>query len=118
MIFRNRKVARLAAPLLLIAALPGCLQLGAPTIIGLALDGFSLMASGKTVADHALSQVIQQDCSIGRALLTGVEVCTDAPEQTTLVADNFGHTVQATEPGEPLVAAMHPSRWPLPVELQ
>ncbi|HER25951.1 MAG TPA: hypothetical protein ENI69_02460 [Rhodospirillales bacterium] len=115
---RNRKVARFAVPLLLIAALPGCLPLGAPTMIGLALDGFSLMASGKTVADHALSQIARQDCSIGRAVLTGVEVCTGDLDQPVQVADNNEHPAQEAGPENPLYATRHPSRWPLPAELQ
>ncbi len=56
-------------PLLLF--LTGCGASAAMTVASLALDGVSLMASGKTVADHALSFVTQQDCAIWRAVTEG-----------------------------------------------
>jgi len=77
----NSMLARGTAVLLITAALPGCLPLGAPTIISLALDGISVMATGKTVADHALSELAQQDCSVGRAVFTGTDVCYEDQEQ-------------------------------------
>ena len=82
MAYTARKIlARGTAVLLIAAALPGCLPLTAPTIIGLAVDGVSYMATGKTVADHALSGLAQQDCSVGRAVFTGTDICYEEQDQ-------------------------------------
>ena len=125
---KRKKYARGAALMLLVAALPGCLPLGAPTIIGLGLDGISYLASGKSVSDHALSQLAQKDCSIGRAVLTGTDLC-KTPEDAApvLVARNedvapvvavqnieLASAAPSTEMAaeNPLFTTLHPSRWP------
>ncbi len=124
---KSKIFARGAALMLLLATLPGCLPLfGTPTVIGLALDGISYMASGKTVADHGLSMLAQKDCSVGRAIFNGTEICYDDPEQRifaenmavldgtqpVLAIENFELASQSVEIENPLFSAQHPSRWP------
>ena len=53
-----------------IIALPSALKFAS-----FALDGFSLAATGKTTTDHLISKVIDQDCSMSRAL-KNEDVCT------------------------------------------
>ena len=48
----------------------------AVTIASFAVDAISLAVSEKTVADHALSQIAQNDCAIWRRL-TGDQLCID-----------------------------------------
>ncbi|MBL4748938.1 MAG: hypothetical protein JKY17_09455 [Magnetovibrio sp.] len=52
-----------------IIAIPPGLQLAS-----MALDGVSYMATGKTIADHALSGLISQDCAMIR-ILQDNEIC-------------------------------------------
>ena len=54
----------------------GCGLPPAFTIASLAIDALSLAVSEKTVADHALSQIAQKDCSMWRGF-TGDELCID-----------------------------------------
>ena len=54
--------------------LSGCAIPSAVTSLGYALDGFSYMASGKGVADHALSASQNRDCALLRAV-RGAEIC-------------------------------------------
>lgn len=56
--------------------LSGCAIPSAVTSIGYALDGISYVASGKGVADHALSASQDRDCAIFRAV-TGGGICRD-----------------------------------------
>jgi len=118
---------------LIVATLPGCLPLTGPTVISLAVDGFSYMATGKSVADHAISGLAQRDCSIGRAVLTSTDLCREEGIPPVLVADNLTLPTEALPPltenqallieqmetasrldeGEsPLFSSQHPSRWP------
>ncbi len=64
-------------PLMAVTLLGGCGVI--PPAIGLAsyaLDGMSLLASGRTVSDHAISFAAQQDCKLFRAA-QNLEICTD-----------------------------------------
>ena len=54
--------------------LSSCAIPSAVTSLGYALDGFSYMASGKGVADHALSASQNRDCALLRAV-RGAEIC-------------------------------------------
>ena len=56
--------------------LAGCGLPPAVTIASFAIDAISLAVSEKTVADHALSQIAQKDCSMWRGF-TGDELCID-----------------------------------------
>jgi len=53
-----------------------------------ALDGISYLATEKSVADHGLSMVAQQDCAVLRGLLSEGEFCRDIKDSTTVVVDN------------------------------
>ena len=66
------RLAILAIPVLL----SGCGIPPAVTIATYALDGAVLAASGKTVRDHALSAVVEQDCSMFR-VISGSPICVD-----------------------------------------
>ncbi len=116
---KKKIYARGAALLLLALTLPGCLPLGAPTIIGLVLDGFSVVATGKTVSDHGLSMLAQRDCSVGRAVLTGVDLCVGdvippgpVAENPVRVVKNIELASRADDGDNPLYSSLHPSRWP------
>lgn len=66
------RLAILAIPVLL----SGCGIPPAVTIATYALDGAVFAASGKTVRDHALSAVVEQDCSMFR-VISGSPICVD-----------------------------------------
>ncbi len=63
----------------------GCGLPPAVTIASFAIDAISLAVSEKTVADHALSQIAQKDCSMWRGF-TGDEICID-DNSTFAIAD-------------------------------
>lgn len=73
-------VLAVAAPILsgCIVALPPAVQAAS-----LALDGISFAATGKTVSDHALSAVTEQDCAMSRAL-SGENICTQDAQMAEL----------------------------------
>ena len=54
--------------LVVLVALAGCTTPPAFTIASFVLDGVSYLATGKSVNDHALSIVVQQDCAMWRVL--------------------------------------------------
>jgi len=60
----------------IIASLSGCLAILPPAVqlASLALDGVSYAATGKSVTDHALSGLTDQDCAMIR-VLKGQDVC-------------------------------------------
>ncbi|MEZ5666237.1 MAG: hypothetical protein R3F55_02155 [Alphaproteobacteria bacterium] len=60
----------------LLPLLSGCGIPPAVTIASYALDGVVLAASGKTVRDHALSTVAEQDCSMFH-VVSGDPICMD-----------------------------------------
>lgn len=68
---------RLAALLALPIPLASCVLPPAVTVASFAADGISLVATGKTVGDHALSTAANEDCRMWR-LLTGGPVCRTA----------------------------------------
>lgn len=74
--------AVLVAPLLL----GGCVLPLPVQIAGWAADGFSFLATGKSVSDHGLSAVAGRDCALWRGVVEG-EVCIDAVDDGTAVAD-------------------------------
>ncbi|MCH8098774.1 MAG: hypothetical protein IID53_17105, partial [Proteobacteria bacterium] len=75
------RLAVLALPILLGAcALPASF-----TIATLAIDGISYATSGKSVSDHALSAVANEDCAMWR-VLQARPICRDADVPETMVA--------------------------------
>jgi hypothetical protein len=69
--------------------LTGCVLPPALTIVSIAADGLSLISSGKSVSDHALSAVIDRDCAVYR-FAKGAEICretvSDRRRRTIVVA--------------------------------
>lgn len=64
-------------PLMAVTLLGGCAAI--PPAVGFAsyaLDGISLLASGRTVSDHVISAATEQDCKLFR-MVQNLEVCTD-----------------------------------------
>ena len=70
------------APLILLNA---CALPAAFTIASLAADGISYATSGKSVTDHAISAVANEDCAMWRALQAR-PICRDADVPATMVA--------------------------------
>ena len=70
------------APLILLNA---CALPAGFTIASLAIDGISYATSGKSVSDHALSAVANEDCAMWRALQAR-PICRDADVPATMVA--------------------------------
>ncbi len=75
--------------LVLPVVLAGC---AAPiTMASLALSGFSIAITGKTISDHAISAIAQEDCAMWR-IVEQSPVCrepqlaAEAPAATTLAA--------------------------------
>jgi len=71
------KALKLTAVLILTNGVSGCIVALPPAVqaASFALDGLSFATTGKTVTDHALSAVAEQDCAMSRAL-NGEAICT------------------------------------------
>jgi len=80
-----KRFAALGASVLLLG---GCALPLPVQIASWALDGISYLATEKTVADHGLSMVAQQDCAVLRGLLSEGEFCRDFEDSTTILVDN------------------------------
>lgn len=80
------------AVLLFCLLLPACVAPPAITMASLALSGVSFMQTGKTLPDHALSSVAQQDCIMFRAT-RGEQIC-----QTDMTPEGDGAIVVAVGP--------------------
>ncbi len=80
-----KRVAVLGASVLLLG---GCALPVPVQIASWALDGISYLATEKSVADHGLSMVAQQDCAVLRGLLSQGEFCRDFKDSTTVLVDN------------------------------
>jgi len=62
-----------------------------------AADGVSFLATGKSVTDHGISAVAQQDCAMWRAATTG-EICIDEVDEGVALAELEGEPLSATDP--------------------
>lgn len=72
----GRSLAGLAfVPLALL--LGGCGLPPAIMVASYAIEGFSLIATGKTIADHAISNAMKKDCALFR-VVRGRQVCLEA----------------------------------------
>lgn len=71
-----KRLFALGLPLLL----AGCVLPPAVTIATSAITGFSYLATGKGVGDHAISQMSQRDCAIHRIFTQGA-ACNDPAAQ-------------------------------------
>lgn len=70
-------------------ALGGCALPVPLQVASWALDGISYLATDKSMTDHGLSMVAQQDCALLRGLTEG-SVCKNWDDAATLVADAGG----------------------------
>lgn len=79
------RLAALATPLFLGA----CFLPPVATVASTAIDGFSLLVSGKSMTSHALSFVTQRDCSLIRGVAAAdvTEVCRPGDETRLALAD-------------------------------
>ena len=69
-----------------ILLLAGCVAIPpAVSIASWAINGVSYLASGKSVSDHAISAVLDQDCATWR-ILKGDPICVDYPAEDGAVA--------------------------------
>ena len=71
----RKHLAIIGLPLLL----GGCGLPPAISVASWAIDGISYVASGKSVTDHAISQVMQQDCALFRVVQER-EICAEGME--------------------------------------
>jgi hypothetical protein len=101
----RKTLAMIGLPLLL----GGCGLPPALTVASWALDGVSYAISGKSVTDHAISEVAQQDCALLR-VVQGREICDSGnPEDggTVMVAaapsgENWSVSAELPSRGDPL----------------
>ncbi|NQU56324.1 MAG: hypothetical protein HQ513_03755 [Rhodospirillales bacterium] len=80
----NRYPLRGAAILAVMLFLPGCI----PWPVSIAITGISYATTGKSISDHFLSEVVQKDCNVGRAIIDQSDICiNDTDKQTIIVED-------------------------------
>lgn len=82
MAFMNNNLVQIGCGLVLIT-MTGCasVPLGLK-VAALAGSGVSLVMTGKTLPDHALSSILSQDCRVTR-LVKGRNICASSPSQPT-----------------------------------
>jgi hypothetical protein len=69
-----------------VLTLAGCVAIPpAVSIASWAINGVSYLASGKSVSDHAISAVLEQDCAMWR-ILKGDPICVEYPAEDGAVA--------------------------------
>ena len=76
----------IACTALLCLSASACALPPAVAIASYAADGVSFIATGKSVTDHAVSAVAQQDCALYRVLL-GSDICRSTVSETTVNAE-------------------------------
>ncbi len=83
-----RKALKLSALAGLLMSLSGCIIAVPPAIqlASLALDGVSYATTGKSVTDHAISNVTNQDCAMLRSL-QGDNICSDKQVEVAMLPD-------------------------------
>jgi len=77
----NRFPLHGAAILAVMLLLPGCI----PWSISLAMSAISYATTGKSVSDHVISELVQKDCNVGRAILDQSDVCQE-PDDLAIIA--------------------------------
>ncbi len=75
-----RSPLRGAAIIAVAVLLPGCI----PWPVSMALSGLSYAATGKSISDHFLSSLVQQDCNVGRAVLNQSDICQSSDVVATI----------------------------------
>lgn len=93
----RKSLALIGLPILL----GGCGLPPALTAASWALDGVSYLVSGKSVTDHAISEVASQDCALFR-IVQDREICedfeVDGNEDEVLVASDVSASPDPTDP--------------------
>lgn len=81
------KLTKLAFVLVITNSVTGCIVALPPAVqlASFALDGISFATTGKTMSDHALSAMAEQDCAMSRAL-NGQAICTKDAQMAELEA--------------------------------
>ncbi|MFT5391459.1 MAG: hypothetical protein ACI8PT_001654 [Gammaproteobacteria bacterium] len=82
----TRKLAAIGFSAGMVFTASGCATSGAMTLISLGMSGISLATTGKSVSDHALSVVLERDCSFFRPI-SGEPICAE-PVGTVSDADD------------------------------
>ncbi len=95
-----RRVLGLVSVIVLSAILSGCTVPATVTVASWALDGFSYVATKKSLTDHGLSYAAGMDCALYRIITTG-RICHEyADEPTALAQAGDGEEVLAREEQE------------------
>ncbi len=76
----------------------GCFLPVNMTIVSLVVNGFSLAATGKGTADHALSAIANQDCNVLRVAKSEAICRASETVSTRLVSENEGVLRAGTKP--------------------
>lgn len=99
--------------------LGGCALPPALSIASLVVDGVSYAASGKSVQDHALSAVTDEDCALWR-VVTGLAICRDkdggansaiagksaaAPDETAIEPELLAARAEVLDTPQPIIVA-------------
>ena len=84
--------ALILAPLVL----GGCILPVGVQVASMIADGISLVTTDKTLTDHGLSAVTEQDCAMWR-VINGEEVCRDYEQGPVMTADAEGKDVKPAE---------------------
>ncbi len=84
---RRTNVPRTSGVAAAVILLSGCALPPIVTIASIAVDVASYGATGKTVSDHGLSFVMQQDCAMLRVLDDEKPVCVEEDEAATAASD-------------------------------
>lgn len=82
--------------------LSGCALPPVLSIISITADVASYASTGKSVSDHGLSYVMQQDCAMLRVLDNGGPICVEEDEEATAVVS----AESIVELGEPLASGI------------
>lgn len=91
--------ARRSAPLVLCSVLLGACTIPAPLkFASWALDGIAYLTTEKSVADHGISLVAQQDCALWRGI-TGEQICRSEDGTAIAVAAVEGQSIGNAEGG-------------------
>ena len=83
-----KRALKISAAAGLLMSLSGCIVALPPAIqlASLALDGVSYASTGKSVTDHAISGITDQDCAVAR-VLKGDDICTQNITEVAMLPD-------------------------------
>jgi len=95
---------KLALITFLCTVISGCAALPVPIqIASWALDGLSVITTQKSLTDHGLSLVSDQDCALWRGLTDG-EICRDNAIEVEVLTAAVGPTESTRQPALQLMA--------------